>query len=161
MIDYCTHTCVNKNMMPGKSNVCKAFQEAILCIKGTLSIVLSSAHSLPISTPCQTSPPSLHSNTHTHAQYTKGTWANLVPIKQADPRLIPVTGGWEVSAEVVFQVRWGQGKKSRRLVLANSIQGQNQKSWIVQNPQGKFQATNKRQQKLTDGGRKGEIWPRQ
>ena len=60
-----THMC-EKNMMPGKSNVCKAFQEAILCIKGTLSIVLSSAHSLPISTPCQTSPPSLHSNTHTH-----------------------------------------------------------------------------------------------
>lgn len=65
-----------------------------------------------------------------------------------------MTGGWGVSAEVVFQV-------SRRLVLASSIQGQNQKSWIVQNPQGKFQVTNRRQQKLTDGGRKGEIWPRQ
>lgn len=120
-LHYGTYTGVNKNMMPGKPNVCWAFQEAILCIKGDVinCAVFStfSSHFKPLS-----NFPTLPTLQHTNPI---GTWANMVPIKQADPRLIPVTGGWGVSAGAVFQVRWGQGKKSRRLVLASSIQGQN------------------------------------
>lgn len=160
-IYYRTFTHMNKNTIQGKSKFYKAFQEPSTLQRGMLSIMSSLAHALPIAMPPPTPPPPYPWHTHTlHKGYLGHSGSNPAGRSQGGPRTEEVSRGG-------FLGKTWRRKKPYRLVLSSTVQGQNQKSWIVQNPQGKFQNSRpemeeraKKEQEITEWGRKSKLRPR-
>lgn len=150
---YQIYTSVNKNTMRGKSKFYKTHQEAIHCIKGD---IINRADSDSFPSP-PVSPPR-------HTQYTRGTWANMVPIKCTDvevgPRSAVVSRGGFLGKMIQSKeeiqacpCNYRPGSKPEKLDCSKStgqVPGQKQKK-----------GQESQEQEITDCGRKSEIWPRE
>lgn len=113
-LHYCTYTCVNKNMMPGKPNVCKAFQ-AILCYKRGHYQLCRLQHILfPFQAPVK--PPTLPTLQHTNPIVPQVIWFQ-------SSRLIP---GWSLwleggGCQQRWFFQWDRGQERSHVGLSLQV----------------------------------------
>lgn len=136
--------------MQGKSKFYKTHQEAIYCIKEDI-INCADSNSFP-------------SPLSRHTQYTRGTWANMVPIKCTDVEVGPRTA---VVSRGGFLGKMSQSKEEIQACPCNYCPGSKPEKldWPKSTRQVPGQKQKKGQesqeQEITDCGRKSEIWPRE